>query len=107
MTFPSSWNVRLHVDLQNVAWIALSGAAAAAGLTTFADRGAGSMQPGHCQVQYCIKDGRRRGKEGGGGVSLRQAKLLAHFLELACVIASPFHVIHPCIFTLKHPYVSH
>ncbi|CAI5929678.1 unnamed protein product [Closterium sp. NIES-65] len=33
-----------------VAWIALAGASAAAGLTSFADKGSGMVQPGYCQM---------------------------------------------------------
>ncbi|CAI5463136.1 unnamed protein product [Closterium sp. Yama58-4] len=45
------WRITLFAFLDFVvAWIALAGASAAAGLTTFADKGSGMVQPGYCQM---------------------------------------------------------
>ncbi|CAI5532627.1 unnamed protein product [Closterium sp. Naga37s-1] len=45
------WRITLFVLLDFlVAWIALAGASAAAGLTSFADKGSGMVQPGYCQM---------------------------------------------------------
>ncbi|GJP40712.1 hypothetical protein CLOM_g367 [Closterium sp. NIES-68] len=45
------WRITLFALLDFlVAWIALAGASAAAGLTTFADKGSGMVQPGYCQM---------------------------------------------------------
>ncbi|CAI5995151.1 unnamed protein product [Closterium sp. NIES-65] len=50
------WRITLFALLDFlVAWIALAGASAAAGLTSFADKGSGMVQPGYCQVggEWC------------------------------------------------------
>ncbi|CAI5975827.1 unnamed protein product [Closterium sp. NIES-64] len=45
------WRITLFALLDFlVAWIALAGASAAAGLTSFADKGSGMVQPGYCQM---------------------------------------------------------
>ncbi|CAI7896606.1 unnamed protein product, partial [Closterium sp. NIES-53] len=52
------WRITLFALLDFlVAWIALAGASAAAGLTSFADKGSGMVQPGYCQL-LCAHQGR-------------------------------------------------